>query len=162
MVMSTNLFSRIFVAVMITFAASTVKADVLFDQECLEDPSNPAPQGNPRASIELFEEQLIYAAYAPTVRTCQDLKLAYKNAKIVWLTLTPALLTFKFLTRGNPAVLMATVLTTQGFVVVYLLVQQTLEDCERMEQARRDEAIYREIEKRYGLDGRHIRVELKR
>lgn len=160
---------RMFVFLILTLTASSCFAEGLFYDSCIDTAFNP------RAESDL----LIYTAYQGGAMglTCQDLKSLKGAYEATSLALYPATLAMILtparaqilaelellgLTMMNPVVLGVTVIGAVGGVTVYFVLKASLDECERMDQARLKEEIIREMEQKYGLDARRATLEFKK
>jgi hypothetical protein len=109
--------------------------------------------------------------------TCEDLKSLKGAYEATTMALYPATLAMVLtparaqilaelellgLTMANPAVLGVTVIGAFGVVTVYFVLKASMEECERMDQARLKQEIVREMERKYGLDARRANLELRK
>ncbi len=98
--------------------------------------------------------------------SCQDIKDVQRAVSYSQVVLMPAMLALNQsgasariaaqlaalgLTYANPAVLSVAVVGAFGVSVMYLVLQTTIEDCEKMEKETLKKEIMRELESKYGL-----------
>jgi len=96
--------------------------------------------------------------------SCQDLKSAFDAAQIISMTLMPVTLALKTpgvrelisadmaaagLTLANPAVLGVTVLGAVGFVTIYFVMKQSLDDCERSDREQFKQELIQQLKQSY-------------
>lgn len=109
--------------------------------------------------------------------TCEDLKGIREAINATEMVLYPATLAITMtpardliaseiaalgLTMANPAVLGVTVIGAFGVVTVYFVLKKTMEDCEKMEREELRRSILLEIERRYGIQGGKVDLQLKK
>lgn len=105
--------------------------------------------------------------------SCKDVRALTKGARAIEIALMPALLALKLssapkilagelaalgLTYSNPAVLGITVIGATGVAVFYIVLNQTMEECDRLDQRRLEEAVLLELERKYEMNPRGIPV----
>lgn len=149
---------------MILTLGSAAQAQELFYDSC--QVVSQSPSRNP------------YIHYVSSRMTCEQLKSAEESLEILSMVLMPASLALSSpgvqpllaaelvslgLTLANPAVLGVTVLGAVGVSTIYILVRQSLRDCERMEREVLKRALIKELEEKYGIrSGQNPGLKFKR
>jgi hypothetical protein len=131
------------------------------------------------SNMEMDPQVFFVAGTGPRMMglTCEDLRGAVRAAQIVEMALYPATLALTLspakaelmatlaqlgLTMANPAVLGVTIIGATGVVVLYLVMKNTLEECERLDQVRLKNAILQEVEAKYGISGRGVPLKVRK
>lgn len=120
-------------------------------------------------SCQVIEGKRLASSYVYHVRasmTCEQLKVTQESFEIFSMVLMPASialnspgvrsilateLAYLGLTLANPAVLGVTVMGAIGISTMYIVLRQTLKECERMDQERLRRELIRELEEKYGV-----------
>lgn len=111
-----------------------------------------------------------YFQYANFGMSCEQLQAAEDSLEIFSLVLMPASIALNSpgvkpilaaelaslgLTLANPAVLSVTVIGAVGISTIYIVLQQSLKECERMEKEQLRQALLLEMARKYGARGSH-------
>lgn len=93
---------------------------------------------------------------------CEDINNFRYGLEVMKITALPALMALRSpavhaqlielgLTAANPAVLGVTVLGASGYVVIYLILKKTIEECDAMTKDEFRQSIIKEMQIKYGL-----------
>jgi hypothetical protein len=155
---------------MTAMSVQTANASSLFYDKCEQ-----------QSSFLLQEQQpivLVSTSSGLAGMSCQDIKSAFRAAKIIGAVLMPVSLALRTpgvreeigadlaslgLTLANPAVLGVTVLGGFGVVTVYLIMKHSLEECESFERQQFKQELLQQLKQSYpGSNGSDIPLEIRK
>ncbi len=174
-------FAAILILALMTYLPTVHAQSLIYDDSCVTDGVNKGTPLNSRYNSFDSSDKIIsyidsnfyneYSEYEmyPTAsgRTslgfrCDNIKNYRYGLEVMKVTTLPAMMALKSpavqaqlielgLTAANPAVLGITVLGASGYVVIYLILTKTIEECEAMDQEIYKQSIIKEMETKFGL-----------
>ncbi len=174
-------FVTIIFALVITTLQTAKAESLIYDESCVTDgltefkPMHSRYQNfdnldtiiasDDRNSTNYFTEFDTYTMSAGRTSIglrCEDLNNFRYGLEVMKITALPALMALRSpavhaqlielgLTAANPAVLGVTVLGASGYVVIYLILKKTIEECDAMAKDEFRKSIIKEMQIKYGL-----------
>lgn len=174
-------FVTIIFALVITTLQTAKAESLIYDESCVTDglsdfkPMHSRYQNldnldtiiasDDRNSTNYFTEFNTYTISAGRTSIglrCEDLNNFRYGLEVMKITALPALMALRSpavhaqlielgLTAANPAVLGVTVLGASGYVVIYLILKKTIEECDAMAKDEFRKSIIKEMQIKYGL-----------